>query len=214
MSLELDGLPARSRTQLWLRRLLIGIGMCSVVAVIAWAGLNLGRGSVAPARQVARIALLPDTPPPPPPPPEKPRVEPKEQQRQQPDRPKQEVPPEPQQLKMEGQAGEGPSPFASGEVQNDYIGGDIGSGARFAAYVGHVAQLIQDELARRNLRIGTARVFLWLKPDGAVQRYRLDGVSGDAEVVLRRAMEQLARIPEAPPQDMPMPLGLQISSER
>ena len=41
---------------------------------------------------------------------------------------RQERRPNPQQLKMEGQAGEGPSAFAAGDVKQDYIGGDIGNG--------------------------------------------------------------------------------------
>jgi periplasmic protein TonB len=161
---------------------------------------------------VARIALLPDTPPPPPPPPpEKPKIEPRNEMRQQLNKPKQETPPEPQQLKMEGQAGEGPSPFAAGEVKNDYIGGDIGNGERFAGYVGRVAQLVQEELTRHKLKIGTAQLLLWLTPDGAVQRYEISGASPDAERQIRNILADLRRVPEGPPQDMPMPMGLEIS---
>jgi periplasmic protein TonB len=200
-----------SGARLWLRRLVMALGMLGFVGLVAWAGLNLSHGPSRPARQVARIALLPDNPPPPPPPPEKPRVEPKDEIRQQIDRPKLETPPEPQQLKMEGEAGEGPSPFASGDVKNDYIGGDIGNGARFAAYVGRVADLIQDQLAKRNLKIANAKIYLWLKSDGAVQRFEIDAAKGDLERQLHLAMTDIARVPEAPPQDMPMPMGLQIS---
>ena len=131
--------------------------------------------------------------------------------KQQVDRPKQQTPPEPQQLKMEGQAGEGPSPFAAGEVKNDYVGGDIGNGARFAAYVNRIEQLIQEQLAKRNLRIANAKVYLWLSSDGALQRYEINGASGDSERQLRTAMATIGRVPEAPPQDMPMPMGLEIS---
>jgi len=70
---------------------------------------------------------------------------------------------------------------------------------------------VQDELARHNARVGSARVYLWLTPDGAVQRYEISGVSGDAERALSVAMSGLGRLPEAPPQDMPMPVGLEIS---
>ncbi len=194
----------------WLRRLAAALGMAAFVSLVSWAGFSLSHGPKGPAHTVAKIMLLPDTPPPPPPP-EKPKIEPKNETRQQIDKPKNEAPPEPAQLKMEGQAGEGPSPFASGEVKNDYIGGDIGNGARFAAYVGRVAQLIQEELSKRNLRAANARVFLWLTPEGTVQRYEISGASGETERQLRTAMTNLARVPEAPPQDMPMPMGLEIS---
>jgi periplasmic protein TonB len=203
----------RSKGQVWLQRSAYALGMAAVVALIAWMGFSLNHSSPGPKRQVAKLALLPDTPPPPPPPPppEKPRIEPKNEIKQQNDKPKQETPPEPQQLKMEGAAGEGPSPFAAGEVKNEYIGGDVGNGARFAAYVGHVAQFVQESLAKRNLRAANARIFLWLSADGAVQRYEINGASGDLERQLRSVMAEMARVPEAPPQDMPMPMGLEIS---
>ena len=202
-----------SGTQVWLRRGTVALVLCALVGLLVWGALALSFSATAPARQVAKIALLPDTPPPPPPPPppEKPKIEPKEEMKQQPDRPKQETPPEPQQLKMTGPAGEGPSPFQAGEVKNDYIGGDVGNGAAFAAYVGRVAQLIQDELARRKARVENARVFLWLKPDGSVDRYEIRDAAGDVEKVLRSAVAGMGRLPEAPPEGMPMPMGLEIS---
>jgi protein TonB len=201
----------RSRGQEWLRRIALGLGMLSFVGLVTWAGLNMTKRAQ-PQRQVAKIMLLPDTPPPPPPPPpDKPKVEPKTEMKQQVERQKQQTPPEPQQLKMEGQAGEGPSPFAAGDVKNDYIGGDIGNGARFAAYVNRIEQLIQEQLAKRNLRIANAKLFLWLSSDGALQRYEINGASGDSERQLRTAMATIGRVPEAPPQDMPMPMGLEIS---
>jgi periplasmic protein TonB len=206
-----DAAHERSRGSVWLRRFGLALGMLLFVGIVAYAGFNMSSSS-RPARQVAKIMLLPDQPPPPPPPPpEKPKIEPKNEMKQQADKPKQEAPPAPQQLKMEGQAGEGSSPFAAGEVKNDYIGGDIGNGDRYSAYVGRVSQLIQDELTRRKLKVANARLFLWLAPDGAVQRYEIAGVSGDEERQLRTAMSNMGRIPEAPPQDMPMPMGLEVS---
>jgi periplasmic protein TonB len=209
-----DASQHRSGRQAWFSRAVTALVLLVLVGIIAGAALHLSRGGTAPVRQVAKIALLPDTPPPPPPPPpEKPRIEPKNEIKQQIDKPKLQAPPEPQILKMEGQAGEGPSPFASGEVKNDYIGGDIGNGngERYAAYIGRVAEILQEALAKRNLKIANARVFLWLQPDGSVQRYEISGASGDIERQLRTAMSQLGRLPEAPPQDMPMPMGLEIS---
>src|ERR1700721_1231597 len=137
---------------LWLRRTVIAVGMLSFVAAVVWGGMNLGHGASGPKRQMARIMVLPDLPPPPPPPPEEKKPPRKEEQpRQQIQTPKQQTPPEPQQLKMEGQAGEGPSAFAAGEVKQDYIGGDIGNGSRYAAYVDRLEQRIQDELTRHKV---------------------------------------------------------------
>ena len=212
MSTLVETAPRASGTQLWSRRVALALGMLAFVALVAWAGLNLSRSSPAAAHQIAKIALLPDRPPPPPPPPpERPKIEPKNEMRQQPNKPKIEAPPEPQQLKMEGKAGEGPSPFAAGEVKNDYIGGDIGTG-RFAPYAGRVAQVIQDALTRRKLKVTNARMLLWLTADGTVQRFEISGAGPDLDRELRTAMSDVGRLPERPPQDMPMPLGLEISA--
>jgi periplasmic protein TonB len=212
MTSLVDTAPHATGAQLWSRRVALAFGACAFVGLVAWAGFNLSRNATGIQHQVAKIALLPDVPPPPPPPPppERPKIEPKNEMRQI-DKPKQIAPPEPQQLKMEGQAGEGPSPFAAGEVKNDYIGGDIGNG-RYAPYVGRVAQLIQDSLTRRRVKIGEARMLLWLGADGTVQRYEISGAGPDVERELRGAMADLGRLPERPPQDMPMPLGLEITA--
>jgi periplasmic protein TonB len=212
MSGLVETLPRASGARLWSRRAAIGFGMCAFVGLVAWAGLSLSRSSSGAHHQIARIALLPDTPPPPPPPPpERPKIEPKNEMKQQIDKPKVETPPEPEQLKMEGKAGEGPSPFAAGEVKNDYIGGDIGNG-RFSPYVGRVAQLIQDALTRRKAKIANARMLLWLGSDGAVERFEISGVGADGERELRTALADVGHVPEKPPADMPMPLGLEISA--
>jgi periplasmic protein TonB len=212
MTTLVDTLPHASGAQLWSRRVALGLGMMAFVGLVAWAGLSLSRSAPGAAHQIAKIALLPDTPPPPPPPPpERPKIEPKNELHQQIDKPKQVAPPEPQQLKMEGQAGEGPSPFASGEVKNDYIGGDIGNG-RYSPYVGRVAQLIQDALTKRKAKVSNARMLLWLAADGSVQRFEISGAGPDTERELRGAVADLGHTVERPPQDMPMPMGLEISA--
>jgi len=194
----------------WLRRVALGIGMLSFVGAVVWGGMNLGHGPTGPKRQVARIMVLPDTPPPPPPPEQK--IPPKEEQpKQQIETPKQETPPEPQQLKMAGEAGEGPSAFAAGEVKQDYIGGDIGNGSRYAAYVGRVEQRVQLELAQHKVRASSVKVFLWLAPDGSVQRYTVEGGDADTERSVRLALANLSRVDEAPLADMPMPIGLRVN---
>jgi protein TonB len=201
----------RSAAKLWPRRLVIGSAMLGFVSFVVWGGMNLSHGPAGPKRQVARIMILPETPPPPPPP-EEHKPQPKDEPKQQVEAPKQETPPEPQQLKMEGQAGEGPSAFAAGEVKQDYIGGDIGDGSRYAAYLGRLEQRIQTELIRHKLRVDNVRLFLWLLPDGSIQRISVAGGDGDAERSVRTALAELNRVDEAPLADMPMPVGLQISA--
>jgi periplasmic protein TonB len=202
---------AKREQRVWLRRIVIGLAMLSFVGAVVWGGMNLIHAPPGPKRQVARIMVLPDTPPPPPPPEVKPPPPKQEQLRpQQVQTPKQERAPEPQQLKMEGQAGEGPSAFASGEVKQEYIGGDIGNGSRYAAYVDRVEQRVQLELTRHKVH-ASLKVFLWLAPDGSVQRYSIEGGDADTERSVRLALADLNRFDEAPLADMPMPIGLRIN---
>jgi periplasmic protein TonB len=196
--------------RVWLRRIAATFGMLSFVGAVVWGGINLSHSPAGPKRQVARIMVLPDTPPPPPPPEEKPPPK-QEQVRQQVETPKQETPPEPQQLKMEGQAGEGPSAFVAGDVKQDYIGGDIGNGSRYAAYIGHVEQRIQLELTRRKVHANNLKLFVWVAPDGSLQRVTVQGGDDDTEKSVRLALADLNRFDEGPLADMPMPIGLRIN---
>ena len=195
----------------WLRRSVIAVAMLVFVGAVVWGGMNLGHSAGTPKRQIARIMVLPDTPPPPPPPPEEKRPPKEEQHRQEVEVRKQETPPEPQQLKMEGQAGDAPSAFAAGEVKHDYIGGDIGNGSRYAAYVGRVEERIQLELTRHKVRASNVKLFIWLQPDGSILRFSIQGGDQDTERTVRLALADLNRVDEAPLADMPMPIGLRIN---
>jgi protein TonB len=196
----------------WSQRVAIGVVLLCITGAVVWGGMSLVHSPEAPKRQMARIMILPDTPPPPPPPPDEKRPPPKEEQsRQQIETPKQETPPEPVPLKMEGEVGEGASAFASGEVKQDYIGGDIGNGSRYAAYVARLEQRIQVELTRHKLHVSNVKLFVWLGPDGSIQRYSVSGGDNDADRAVRAALADLNRVDEAPLSDMPMPVGLSIN---
>jgi hypothetical protein len=209
--IALDRAAPTGGNRLWRQRIAIGIVLCGLAGAVVWGGINLTHSPTAPKRQFAHIMILPDTPPPPPPPDEKKPPPKPEAKQQQINTPKQETPPEPQQLKMAGAAGEGPSAFAAGEVKQDYIGGDIGNGSRYSAYVARLEQQIQAELTRHKVRANNVKLFLWLHPDGSIQRFTVSGGDGDSEKSLRLALADLNRVDEAPLSDMPMPVGLQIS---
>jgi periplasmic protein TonB len=200
----------RTRGADWRRRVTLSAAMLLTVATIVWGGLSLRGGVKSPARQVAKIMLLPDTPPPPPPPEER-RIEPKDELKQKVDTPKVETPPAPEPLKMEGQVGEGPSPFAAGDVKRDYIGGDPGAGVRYAAYISRLEQTIQTELARHKLKANNVKVFLWLQADGAIQRIGFDEGDVNTDRSIRVALAAIHKVDEAPAPDMPMPVGLRVS---
>ncbi|WP_286743678.1 hypothetical protein [Aquabacterium sp. UBA2148] len=190
----------------------------------------MGSGPAAPKRQTVKIAVLPDTPPPPPPPkPEKP-PEPKPQDNtpQPQDQPKlAEAPPEPQQLKMEGAAGDGPSAFSAGSVSSDYKGGAIGAGngasapsagdrAKFNFYAKSAQQVLRAELdrtlARDVIRLG-ARLQIWIDASGRIDRYEIGGLSdAAAQNQVRAAMQDISKgFRLVPPAGLPQPLEMRLS---
>lgn len=190
----------------------------------------MGSGPAAPKRQTVKIAVLPDTPPPPPPPkPEKP-PEPKPQDNtpQPQEQPKlAEAPPEPQQLKMEGAAGDGPSAFSAGSVSSDYKGGAIGAGngasapsagdrAKFNFYAKSAQQVLRAELdrtlARDVIRLG-ARLQIWIDASGRIDRYEIGGLSdAAAQNQVRAAMQDISKgFRLVPPAGLPQPLEMRLS---
>jgi protein TonB len=198
----------------WLQRCLIGLGLALFSGAIVYLVMHLVHTSDGPKHQVAKIMILPDAPPPPPPPPpedKKPPPPKEEKTMQQQVVPKQEAPPEPAQLKMEGTAGEGPSAFAAGDVKQDYIGGDIGNGSRYSAYGARLAQRFQEELSRHKVHASNVKLLVWLAPDGSIQRYTVEGADPQTERAVRAALAELNHADEAPLADMPMPIGLSVN---
>ncbi|MBI5335813.1 MAG: TonB-dependent receptor [Burkholderiales bacterium] len=224
---ELGHSPARR----WAARAGIAAAVLAALALLAWLISGVGTSSPSgPKRQVAKIAILPDTPPPPPPPPkEDTPPPPKEAPKQalQTEAPKAEAPPEPtESLKMEGPAGDGPSAFSAGAVTQDYQGGAVISGgnanasgadrSRFMFYANSARQMLRGELDkqldREVLRLG-ARLRIWVAPGGGIERYEIAQIGNPAfEDELRAALDRAARgyrLP--PPPGLPQPLELQLS---
>src|SRR5450830_1985255 len=142
---------------IWLKRIAIIVIAMLVLGLLGYMLKSLLSGGSSHKKAITTIKLLPDTPPPPPPPPKEP---PKEQPKDQPKEVKEVPQPKPEQtppaevLKMEGAAGDGPSPFAAGAVNNEYQGGEVGttiggkkSMSAFAWYTGQVKSRIEDALA-------------------------------------------------------------------
>lgn len=200
-----------------------------VVAVVVGLGLLLwyvmSQPSAPQRRQTVKIAVLPDTPPPPPPPKEEKKIEPEKKelapQPQQAQPKPQEAPPEPQQLKMEGTAGDGPSPFSAGQVATEYKGGEIGTGTggnklQFALFTSRLTRHIQGELSRDQALKGQdyrVNVRLWLGPAGELQRIELASSTGQDELdkTLRQSLARIPGIDQVPP-NLPQPLLLRITN--
>jgi periplasmic protein TonB len=199
-----------------MRALVALLALAFIGATAAWLK-KLGGDSSAPKRQVARIALLPDTPPPPPPPPPERRPEPPKPDLKPPpdvaqkadDAPKDDSEP----LKMEGAAGDGPSAFGAGTVTNEYTGGVPGVGASQAGtgsdrtqerfYANAARQLLRDALERNfksELDQATATFSLWIAGDGSIRRFTLVP-TGDARLdeELNAALDETSRSLRLPP---------------
>lgn len=222
-----------------LRRVAIAGLVLLAVALAVWGLRGLAREPGPPKRQVARIAVLPDTPPPPPPPPKERKEEPpKAEKRPQPQPDQAKPPPQaeaPAPLKMEGAAGNGPSAFAAGAVNQDYRGGaptiggsgasaPAGDGARRAQerlYANSVRQLLRDELERQlNPDAGelTAAFALWIEGSGRIRHWEIDEretttLEPQREAALKLALDRSAgrlQLPPPPTAEQPMRFRLTV----
>jgi protein TonB len=207
------------------RRAGLALLLAALIGAVVLLVQGLGGEAVRPARQVTRITILPDTPPPPPPPPkEQPRPEPVKAEAREvkvaPPKP-QEAPkaePEPQ-IKMEGEAGDGPSPFAAGPVTQEYTGGDIGAGngLQFAFYTNLLQRRIQGALQQvAELKGSDFRVVvrLWLDASGRLTRSELAESTGSEALdgALKTAMAQMPALGERPPPGMPQPVRIRVTN--
>ncbi len=223
-----DDDDVESNGKVWLKRIAIALIALLILGGIGYGIKSLMSGSSGPQKkQKTTIKLLPDTPPPPPPPPKEP---PKEQPK--PDAPKEikveqpkpaEAPPA-ENIKMEGPAGDDPSPFQAGAVSNDYKGGDvktIGSdgGAKFNWYAGVLKNQIQDALEKnQKLKEGQYRliVSVWLKQNGDIEKLEWSGSDAEPEIqqAVKSALDNMPAMREPPPEGMPQPIKLRITARK
>jgi periplasmic protein TonB len=220
-----------------LRRVVIGIVAIGLIALLVMGVRKLMSEASAPRHQVARIALLPDTPPPPPPPPKERKEEPPKSEKQARPTPEQVIkPPQaqaPAPLKMEGAAGNGPSAFAAGSVSQDYkggtptIGGQGASGvaggvsdrAQERLYANSVRQMLRDELERHlspDAGELTTAFALWITGDGRVTRWEFDPrepvLDPARQAALKLALERSAETLTLPsPQALAQPMRFRLT---
>ncbi|URI06517.1 TonB C-terminal domain-containing protein [Aquincola tertiaricarbonis] len=213
------------------RKLLGLVAVVLLVAALVWWLRGLAGSPPAPQRQVARIALLPDTPPPPPPPPkEEKRPEPKETQAQPQPVPQPDVkPPQPQQVREEGPTGDAPGGLAGGPVTQEGVptgplttgtgnggGGTRASRAEERFYAQAARQLLRDAIERHlkgQTTQATAEVQLWIDPNGAIRRFELlPSGQPRADDELRSALADATReLKLPPPPDLPQPMRFRLS---
>ncbi|MBI5462537.1 MAG: energy transducer TonB [Gammaproteobacteria bacterium] len=179
----------------------------------------------APKKSPQQITLL--TPPPPPPPPKleekPPEPEVKEEVKLEEPEPVEDLPEE---------TSDEPPPGADlGVDAEGGAGGDgfgligrkggrgllAGAGDPFVAYAMRVQKNIEDRLsgdadARRKAYSVVAKI--WVSANGRIERAELADSTGnqDVDAALERSLAALPPLAEVPPQDMPQPIRLRISS--
>lgn len=214
-----------------IKKIIIALVVLSVLAGLAYLLKGLFDTPERGERKITTIKLKDPPPPPPPPPPpkEKPKEVPKKIEKkikQEAPKPKPVETPPQEQLKMEGAAGDGPSPFAAGQVTEEYKGGDVGtkktigggkSKRHFAWYTGLIKSQIEAAIANdKSLSTDNFKVVvkIWLTANGGIKRYRLIGSTGNAErdAKVKQALDSMPAISEAPPSDMPQPVKLRVTA--
>ncbi len=215
----------KSSGSVWLKRVALILLALLVLAGLVYLGKALMSGGTPHKKAVTTVKLLPDTPPPPPPPPPKepPKEQPKEVKEIQ--QPKPDPSPPAEVLKMEGAAGNGPSPFAAGAVNSEYKGGDVGTKiggkkglAAFAWFTGQVKAKVEEALADdKDLSVAQYRlvVLLWLSASGSIERVELQGTSNNekTDALIKKVLTGKLVANEPPPSDMPLPIKMRITSK-
>jgi periplasmic protein TonB len=194
----------------------VGLGVLSLISRF------LNAEPVGLKKQVHTITLL--KPPPPPPPPPKIEKPPEPEVKEKLDLP------EPEQLEdLPDQADEAPAGDLLGLDAEGGAGGDafglIGrkggrgllSGDPFLVYASQLQKRIEDALLdtdtiRKKSYSVVARI--WVAPDGSIRRAELSSSSGDDVIdgKLVDVINRLQALAEAPPEGMPQPIKLRITS--
>lgn len=171
---------------------------------------------------VQQISLL--KPPPPPKPEEKPPEPEVKKEEVKIDQPKPDDAPKPadneppagKDLGVDADGGAGGDGFGlvGRKGGRDLLGG---AGGKFSGYTTLLRQQIQEYLAKdKRLRSSDYKVVvsIWMARDGRVDKFELSGSSGntDKDNAIKQALASLPSIKEQPPEDMPQPIKLRITS--
>lgn len=212
----------------WLRylpRMIVGGVLLSVTLGMIVFVRHMLSGDIPHGKKtVQQITLLQPPPPPPPPKVEEkpPEPEVKEEVKQEPPEPEAKEdaanePPPGADLGLDAEGGAGGDAFGlvGKKGGRDLIGG--GGGSRFGWYSTIVQRDILDllaEVSRVRSQRYSVMVKLWINPEGRVTRSELLSSSGNQEVdrSLTTALADLRQLSERPPEDLPQPVKLRITS--
>jgi periplasmic protein TonB len=219
---------SESQTGVWLKRAALVILSLLLLVAIGY-GLKsiMSGGDSSPKKKITTIALKDLPPPPPPPPKEQPKEQPKDQPKEikEVQQPKPVEAPPTEVLKMDGPAGDGPSAFAAGNPTSEYKGEELGNKTigggvnknQFNWYTGLIKERIEDAMTKdKALASGAYKVVVkvWIASSGQIQRYELTSSTGDDAIdsLIKKALDGMPAISEAPPSDMPQPVKLRVTA--
>jgi protein TonB len=202
----------------------------TVIVLVIQAAKSGGSSAPERPRDIVSVRSLPQPTPPPltPPPTPPPQTEVKQQMLEQAQvsepesKPVDHPQPASAALGTNVQGTGGPDAFGLGKSGNGFVGGGgdgNGGGSRFGWYAGIVSRTVSEALGK-NPVTRTANyslmVRIWSDATGRITRARLAGTSGDALVddAIRKGVLSGLRLPEPPPDGMPMPIVMRISERR
>ena len=215
------------RTRKVLLRGILLVFLVIFIGLVVWFVRSMMSDSKPTRRQaVQQISLLKPPPPPPPPKPEEKPPEPeikkeevKIDQPKQPDeapKPAENEPPAGKDLGVDADGAAGGDNFGlvGRKGGRDLLGG---AGGKYGGFSNLLRQQIQASLAKdKRLRELDYKVIvrLWLTRDGHVQRYELGSSTGNPETdqAINQALAKLPPMQEPPPEDMPQPVKLRLTS--
>jgi protein TonB len=209
----------------------------TLIALTALSALTMALagcdGPSSPPRRQQVVRLLPDTPPPPPPPPKpEDRTPPRPDDKPQPQDVPKAAEAQPQALKSDEAAGDGPgNGLSAGAVTQDYSDQKIGQASTIGgvttdnpasrlalnSYANAATRTLNDYLARDKdvKRLDyKVRVEVWLTPSGTLDRAVMVGSTGDAptDEALRGALTRFPGTGQPLPPKLPQPLRLLVSN--
>lgn len=219
------------RYKRWLRNLplLIGIVLTLVIAIAVYFLQDTFQKPAQTKKQIQQITMIQPPPPPPPPPPE--LQKPPEAEPEKLPEPEPEKEPEPAPEEAEEPAGEELGVDAEGGAGSDGFGllgkkggrGLLGGsgGSAILWYGGQVKRELEAQLQSKlvDSSIGksayTVQLNIWIAAGGSVNRVELSGSSGkpDVDQAIRAALPSVRfSLPKAPPENMPQPLKIRVTS--
>ena len=218
---------------IWLRRLpiILGVLLTLLIGIGVYVIQSKFEKPVQTKKQIQQITMIQPPPPPPPPPPEQkpPEPEPEEEKIPEPE-PEQEPEPAPEEsqepageelgVDAEGGAGSDGFGLVGKKGGRSLLGGSGGSAILW--YGGQVKRQLGDELqpllSDTKARSANYSVVInvWIGADGRVSKAELASSSGitDVDHSIRDALPKLHfSIAKAPPQNMPQPLKIKVTSK-